>query len=142
LYEDAEYSYDKAIEIDEGFAEVYNGKAILFAEKKENDKALEYVREALRLKSSLVIAMENLQKLLILNTKGGNYESFWDFWSGTRTKKIVATSLVVAIAAMLLYPIVLGHQTIKEKNRQFYSRVLFYPTQVIVLMKQEIRTLL
>lgn len=105
-YSDAMRCYDKAIGIDPGFAEAYNAKAIVLSHMQKRDEALNAVKKAIEINPALSSAHENLVKLILpIENKGR--QNFWDFWSGSKTKKLVATILVVlSVGIIIYYPVV------------------------------------
>jgi tetratricopeptide (TPR) repeat protein len=92
-YDDAERCFERALELDDDFAEAHNDFASVLVAKKDPGHALEEVKKAIELKPDLSDAHVNLGKLLLQT--GKTSQTFWDFWNGSASRRAAAVSLVV-----------------------------------------------
>lgn len=110
-YDDAVRCFDKALEINPTFAEVHNAKAVALSYKGDYDNAVKEVKKAIENKPKLAEAHENLAKLIF--TRGKESQGFWDFWSASCPRRIVAILLGLFAIGLTIYPLYIGYETVQ-----------------------------
>lgn len=114
-YKSAKHYFAKALEINPRFAEALNGKAIVDSHDGNKDEAIAALREAIQFKPSLAAAQENLAKVTLTSTT--ERQSFWNFWSASLSRKLVAIILGIIAFSVILYPILVSQgYFIRESN--------------------------
>jgi tetratricopeptide (TPR) repeat protein len=102
-YDESIRCYDKALSLDPDFAEALNDKGVALSCKENYDEAGDAVRKAIEIRPSFAIAHENLVRISL---RIGKQQSFWDFWTISRSRKAVAIMLMVfALGIIIYYPI-------------------------------------
>jgi tetratricopeptide (TPR) repeat protein len=101
-YDSAVRCYNKALKLDPDFAEAHNDKAVSLSKQDMKDDAIQHLKNAITIKPSMATAHHNLA---ILAAGNSSRQTFWDYWSATRTKIIVAILLGVAAFSLVFYSI-------------------------------------
>ena len=69
------------------------------------DEARGALREALRIKPDLVTAHENLIKISLRHHIN---PTFWDFWTGSKYRKVAGTAIFVLAVFLITFPLLLS----------------------------------
>jgi tetratricopeptide (TPR) repeat protein len=105
--------YNKALEIDQTFAEAINDKAVALSAEELYDEASQELKRAISIRPSLVTAHENLIKLSFRDI---SRPTFWDFWKASQPRKITAILLGLAAVGLIIYGIYVFPQNVETKN--------------------------
>jgi tetratricopeptide (TPR) repeat protein len=106
---------DEALRLDDKFGQVHNAKAVALFNMKNSKEALKEARQAVALNPTLESAHENLAKLVLAPEGKVN---FWEFWTASNWRKLVALFIVVLAALLVFQPLYFGNATVKIEVKQ------------------------
>jgi tetratricopeptide (TPR) repeat protein len=94
--------YRDAIDIDQAFAEAHNDLAAELAKSERYEEARKELKEALHSNPQLVTAHENLIKISL---RHHITPTFWDFWTGTTSRKYAGSVIFIIAVFLITYPL-------------------------------------
>lgn len=112
-YDEAINYFDIAVAKWPRFAEAHGAKALACYKKQDYKSARREAKNTIEIKPALALADENLSGLVSHNNNGSGGQPFWDFWTSSPIKKMIATILVclgIGLIGYHFYMLGLEHQ--------------------------------